>query len=198
MERRLFIAVKYSATTEFLSLLNKIQNEINHTASLKWVEWNNLHLTIQFLGNTSDSSMPIITNSVKVIANETNPFTVSIIGAGIFHSIQNPRVLWLGIEPTNHLFSIHQQLQKQFISGCNEQNDNRLLNQINENSKFTPHLPLGRFKKVNDTRKLKHIVEKYEQQTFDNWLINEIILFESILTPKGPIYRPLITSKFKQ
>ena len=56
---------------------------------------------------------------------------------------------------------------------------------------FNPHLTLARIKSVLDIENLRKLLLKYSGTTFQKVPVKEVILFESILRPEGPLYIPL-------
>jgi 2'-5' RNA ligase len=40
---------------------------------------------------------------------------------------------------------------------------------------------------------LKALVEKYRDKEIQKIIVDKVILYESILLPSGPVYKPLIT-----
>jgi len=56
---------------------------------------------------------------------------------------------------------------------------------------FRPHLTMARLKWINDKEKLKDLLETYKNEDFQEVKINEVIYYESILKPSGPVYKPI-------
>jgi 2'-5' RNA ligase len=59
-----------------------------------------------------------------------------------------------------------------------------------EDRPYRPHLTLGRIKSLKDTNTLKTALEKYKDKPIQQVNVEEVILYESILKPTGPIYKP--------
>jgi 2'-5' RNA ligase len=64
---------------------------------VRWVRLDGLHLTLRFLGPTTDDRLPGVVAAVDRLADGTTPFPIEIGGAGAFPSIGRPRILWLGV-----------------------------------------------------------------------------------------------------
>ena len=63
---------------------------------LRWVKKDNLHITLQFIGEVEPdkvSKLKELSSKIKFPA-----FTVNISSLGGFPYLNNPRVLWLGIK----------------------------------------------------------------------------------------------------
>ncbi len=67
-----------------------------------------------------------------------------------------------------------------------------------ENRAFKPHLTLARIKYLYDTRNFYNLVKSYCDLDIQPVSIEKIIFFESILLPKGPLYRPLKIASLKK
>jgi 2'-5' RNA ligase len=67
-------------------------------ATVKWVEAENLHLTLKFLGEVPEGQIAAITETLSAIAQATLPFTFAVKGVGGFPDLRRPRVLWVGVE----------------------------------------------------------------------------------------------------
>lgn len=69
---RMFIAIELPEGT--LELLAKIQNELKASgADVKWVEPQNIHLTLKFLGEVKEEKMEKIIHALKDTADNNAP-----------------------------------------------------------------------------------------------------------------------------
>ncbi len=64
----------------------------------RWVDVDNLHLTIRFLGETPPDLTPDVALAVRDAFPDPTAFEVVLAGAGAFPAARKPRALWLGIE----------------------------------------------------------------------------------------------------
>jgi RNA 2',3'-cyclic 3'-phosphodiesterase len=62
---------------------------------------------------------------------------------------------------------------------------------IPDHRKFKPHLTLGRIKYLKNKPKFFRLVESLKDKEFQKFSASQIILFESILLPQGPVYKPI-------
>jgi 2'-5' RNA ligase len=141
---------------------------------IKWVAYENLHITLKFLGEISDSMKEEI---IPVIAETVKPapqFAVQISGIGCFPGPRQPRVLWAGVvEGGDSMIAIAESLDRNLARfGC------RI-----EDKKFHPHLTFGRVK----TFCLVDEILKQELRT-DVFMADRITLYRSTLRPEGPKY----------
>jgi 2'-5' RNA ligase len=60
-----------------------------------------------------------------------------------------------------------------------------------DNKPLKPHLTLARIKQLNDRPVFDSILNDYKKYSFGSVEIDRIVLYESILTQQGPVYKPL-------
>lgn len=112
-QMRLFVAVNFpyeikKSIGSFIKDLRRIP------ADLKWVDAENLHLTVQFLGNVSEEQVPAVIESLNRSAAGACPFTLKLSGVGVFPSRENPRVFWAGAAgETAALLKLSRQVQSE-------------------------------------------------------------------------------------
>jgi 2'-5' RNA ligase len=177
---RIFIAVKVFPETAFASQINLLKRELA-TENIKWVDLVNIHVTLAFLGDTEEY---IIDEIRKMLLNKCTGYThfsFLIKGIGVFKSINDARVIWAGLDKFEEL----KLFQSIIISGLKEIGMNP------EERKFSPHITLGRIKDLKNRETLKHLVGNYSNHEFQKVLIEEVILYKSILNQTGPVYKPL-------
>jgi 2'-5' RNA ligase len=109
-------------------------------------------------------------------------FEVKMKGTGVFRNYSDPRIIWTGIEYSDRL----QQLNKIILTGLKN------LDIEPDDKPFNPHLTLGRIKHLNDKDSFKTMIQQYQNKDIQAVPVNEVILYESILLPAGPIYKPII------
>ncbi|MGC8948256.1 MAG: RNA 2',3'-cyclic phosphodiesterase [Thermoprotei archaeon] len=173
---RCFIAVDVK-DENVLNKIIRIQNLLPN-GSLKLVEKENMHFTLRFLGEIEQSLVETIRNSLKSVS--FNPFNIHLKGVGAFPSFHKPRVVWIGVsEGAENLMKLHSTI-------------NEILKNLHirlEEEEFTPHLTIARVKYPN--RELPHILNELKDEDFGQIIVKAFQFKQSILTPKGPIYKDL-------
>ena len=66
-----------------------------------------------------------------------------------------------------------------------------------EERKFLPHLTVGRIKLLENKQALQQIIETFHEQVLHEFVVPEVIYYESILRKEGPEYIPLGKYKLK-
>lgn len=64
---------------------------------LRWTRITGIHLTLRFLGETSEEQQQELATGLAAIAQEWPPLALRVGQLGGFPGIQRPRVVWLGI-----------------------------------------------------------------------------------------------------
>ncbi len=107
---------------------------------------------------------------------------LTVTGAGAFPSVKSPRVIWLGLGgDLIPLTQFYHRLEKAFAA----------LGYPPENRAFSPHLTLGRVKSPEGRFRLTKILESLPAMDWPPFPVQEIILFQSVLSPRGSTYTPL-------
>jgi 2'-5' RNA ligase len=145
----------------------------------KWVQAENLHLTLVFLGATDDALVPGIGAAIATVAARHPPVSLHVAGAGGFGSARKPRVLWLGIAgEVQALGRIQQELEEALAP----------FGHVPEKRDFRPHLTLARARDPRGEPDLAAAVAALADDDLGDARIDRLILFRSDLSPKGPRY----------
>ncbi len=103
---RLFIAV--AADAEVQAAAASVVLRLRRVpADYRWVDPRDMHVTLRFLSETPEDKLPEIEALMRRCAAQTAPFELAYGGVGAFDSMEDPRVVWLGLEdgtaPMGHL-----------------------------------------------------------------------------------------------
>jgi 2'-5' RNA ligase len=162
-------------------------------ADVRWVPPGNIHITLKFFGNLPDAEVPPIIAAARQAASQQAasqqaPLSLQVLGAGAFPSSRSPRVVWLGLGgdllPLSQFFH---RLEKAFAQ----------LGYPPEGRAFNPHLTLGRVRSPEGRAQLSRAIEKLVVD-WPPFQVREIILYQSVLSPKGSTYTPLEVIKFSE
>ncbi len=178
--KRVFIAVKVDPDAELLRMISTLKSVLA-TENIRWVDPVNIHLTMAFLGDTEDEKIKILAGMLKDKCSGFHEFDFMLSGAGVFKNYRDPRIIWAGIKSPEKLYALENKIAEGLKS----------TGFLIEERQFKPHLTIGRVKSVRDTENLKNILERYRDIEFQKVEVKEVILYESILTLTGPIYKPL-------
>lgn len=140
-----------------------------------------MHVTLKFLGDTEEDSMSEIIRHLEKSVLGFAPFEVKIIGTGAFPNKRNPRVFWAGLEDGGILGR---------IAGSIDENLSAM-GFARESRPFTPHVTIARVKAPYGLEKATKILEEFERTQFGTYLVKDIRLKKSTLTPNGSIYEDI-------
>ena len=178
--RRTLIAIKIEPGNRLLQAYTKLQNELKNE-KIKWVDRDNFHVTLFFLGDTDEEKISQVRLSLAGLAPAFEAFDINLYGMGVFKNMQKPRVLWAGIQDFEPLQRIKQSVDQKMSQ----------LGYTPDKREFRPHLTLARIKWIEDKNKLEHLLLEYEQQQWQKTRISELIYYESTLKQSGPVYTPI-------
>lgn len=172
---RLFIAITFSP--ELNSRLVAFQEELRHCqADVKWVEKENFHLTLKFLGEVQPEKARKLGAALERGTKGVGEIWLQFQGTGVFPSWARPRIIWVGITTNPALLQLYQRLEQELSS----------LDFSPE--PFTPHLTLGRLRSSRNWPALQKKLLARQLEFWGEELVDKIVLMESHLTPKGPRY----------
>lgn len=159
----------------------KVQKELALPETrIKFVEPNNLHLTLKFLGDIDESIVPELQKAAEKIPFE--PFTLELQGVGCLPSFSYINAIYIGIiqgfEPLKTLATKLEQICAPF-------------NVKKERRSFKAHLTIGRLKRTNNKALLVEKIRTMEHHVFGTTTITKFKLKKSVLTQQGPRYSTL-------
>ena len=167
------------ALSELVGKLQKL------CTGVKWVEKENMHLTLRFFGALTDEQVEAATQCMKDLSLLKTAFKARLGTVGAFPSPSRARVIWVGVdEGKERLVDIATTLEEAFVKAGLGQAD----------KPFSPHLTVGR---VRVPQRNPELEEAIRTLTFSQgeFIINALTLTKSELTPRGPIYSPLTVAE---
>ena len=172
---RTFVAIEIN-NQEILDNITKFQKDTNIDAKAILPE--QIHFTLQFIGEIDGISKEKIVNAVNRI--EFSKFEITLQGIGAFPRTKSPRVIWVGVN----------EVGGELISALASQVHTKLSELGFKNDKpFKPHITVFRVKnKIND---VTDELMKFNSKIFGTQLVSQIKLKKSTLTSNGPIYEDL-------
>ena len=172
MTRRLFVALSPPPR-----VADALLDMMEGVAGARWQDADNLHLTLRFIGEADRHLEHDLVTALSDI--RVQPFTLSLAGVGQFSGRHRPRAIWADMERSEPLHDLQWQVEcAARRAGCPA-----------ETRRFTPHVTLGRLNSgsgpIGDWLKANGDFRAPE------WPVSSFSLYESDLTPNGPIYTQL-------
>jgi 2'-5' RNA ligase len=181
---RVFIAIQLP---EYVKLCaRRVREQLRPSgADIKWVEDDNYHITLKFLGEVDQKEIVGISQELAKAAQEIKAFNLALSQPGAFPNFKQPRVLFLGL--SGQLGPARELGQKidGGLQGMGFKPDHR--------RHF--HLTLGRFRSHRKLPDLLSILDNLSPIDNRPFPVREFYLMESRLSRKGPEY--LILDRMK-
>jgi len=155
----------------------------------KWTIKDNLHITLEFLGDLTDEEIGEVCVSVKEIAEKHKSFSLDI--SQILYGPPKklpPKMIWAEGEKSKELSALRQDLENSLTKS---------IRFIPENRTFAPHITLARIKEWEWKR-----IEPEERPEINEkvdlfFAVESIEVMESELKRGGPIYTILESHNLK-
>jgi len=154
---------------------------------IKFVEKENLHFNLKFFRYIEPGKIDKLKENLEKITTQFEPFEIGISGIGAFPSKNYVRVFWLGVKQGYHTFKSLTEMMGKSIESLG----------FEKESRFVPHLTLGRVKSGRNKTELLVLLRKLEKVEVGKMKIDKIILFQSKLSPRGPVYEEVFNINLK-
>jgi 2'-5' RNA ligase len=142
-----------------------------------WVPEENLHLTLNFIGEVQESSFDDIAAALS--GTGVPVFDVVVKGMGHFEHAHKPTMLWAGVEANPQLTHLHDRIASSL----------RRVGIKVDNRQFQPHIMLARF---DDHVAPEHVAGFLRANSLFRapaFTVEQFVLFSSVLGHAGPKYR---------
>jgi 2'-5' RNA ligase len=178
---RLFagIPIVDDARREIVTLLGGLRDS---GWPVRWVHEEGLHLTLKFYGEVAAERLEVIEEAVRFAGQGTGPLALRLQDLGAFPSAARPRILWIGIEAPPALALMQDRLER----------GGEGIGFPPEGTPFQPHVTLGRVREGHRSppHGLEDFGNTYARASFVG---GELVLYESMLTTRGPRYERRLT-----
>ena len=152
-------------------------------AKVKWVNPQQLHWTLKFLGDVELREIPEVCDAVARSVAHLKPFDVEARGAGAFPDPRRPRTIWLGVgNGSEGMVELHSAVEQGL----------KPLGYRPEGRKFRPHVTIGRVRhSPSGIPELGRLVTEHADFDAGVCTVFEVVVFSSELGRDGPTYDPL-------
>lgn len=183
--KRLFIGIPIESETVLkMTAIWRNDQVLNHHV-VKWVNPENWHVTLIFLGDTPESSVSLLQQLIEESFSKAGFFGTELKGIGVFPSSHNPKVLWLGLEDIQSLMPFYNRLAEMLHT----------YGFVLDSKPLKPHLSLARVKNPDHNSAFDLFLRQYQSHLFGSIGIYRVVLYESTLTTNGPVYKPLFVKE---
>jgi 2'-5' RNA ligase len=150
------------------------------TDDVRWVEPENMHFTLKFLGNVRAHDTVELCEAVEVAVARLRPFELAIQGLGAFPALGRPRTIWIGTgDGSEALTEVFDRVEEAVVE----------LGYRPEPRRFTAHLTIGRVRRRTD--RLGRLVDELDtlkEEAFGSTGVGAVTVFSSRLGEDGPVY----------
>lgn len=181
---RLFVA--WLLDDSIVAALSRVQKKLaNSCDGVRWVNPQQLHLSVKFLGDVPDSDVTQVTEAVVRGAAKCKPFTTSICGCGCFPPHGPVRIVWIGAEESTGTML---QSAKEIIDALEE------VGFEPERREWLPHITIGRVRDDRSHGCIRSAIEEHSFETLDQ-SVQSVSVMSSVLSAQGPTYTALHTAE---
>jgi len=145
----------------------------------RWVKPHQLHITLRFMGDTPEETVPAIVERLAQV--RLAPFTLTLGHAGTFPSERKARVLWLRLDPALPLRELASNIDRALSPDGSAA--------LRE---FSPHLTLARLKERPDAGLRRFLVEHADDRG-PSWKVDCFRLYRSMLHANGAVHDTIAT-----
>jgi len=140
-----------------------------------------IHLTLAFFPHVEAASTAALRE--RLIAISFRAFFLPLTGLGTFSQRGQPHVLWAGVGNAHpHLFQLHKRVNEAALA-CRLPIDERA---------WTPHITIARARGISAAL-MKSFLKQHRDFDAGMFRVDAFHLYESTLTPAGPVHRRDLT-----
>lgn len=183
--KRLFIGIPIESPKSVQQVEVWKRNSHLNRNVLNWTIPENWHITLFFLGSTEESAVAVLQQLIDESFSKIQACQTELHGVGVFPNMNNPKVLWLGLDDLQPLMPAYSHLGELL-----QQNGFSF-----DQKPLKPHLTIARVKRADNPSAFESLLAEYQEIAFDQVNMDKVVLFESITTPAGPIYKPLFEKR---
>lgn len=181
---RLFVAIELCKSVR--AALAEAQAALRPQCDcVRWVLPELLHLTVKFLGEVPDRDVAKVAEAVARAAADATPFDMEIAGCGCFPPRGPVRIVWAGVREESGALL-------QCVEGVEDELEP--LGFARERRRFSSHITIGRVREDRSAGRVRSEVEAYSLRLMEQPVL-AVTLMSSVLSPKGPTYTPVSTTK---
>ena len=177
---RLFAALHLPETYQerLAALTERLSKRLD--SRITWTRPGNWHLTLKFLGETDPETAERVLGALAAVRFES--FSLLAGGGGFFPGPLKPRVIWVGLrQGASEAAALARDVERVLVP----------LGFPPEKREFRPHLTIGRVKRHRKDP-WKDVEAELQEVLWPEALVEAFTLYKSTLTPKGPVYQPLL------
>lgn len=143
---------------------------------VRWVDEENLHLTLRFIGEVDEAQAEDIVEALDRV--QVPPFRIVLDGLGTFGAGARLRAVWVAVQPSPELDALHRKIERAVVRAGLPA----------EGRRFVPHVTLARLGSVAAREKLGPFIAYNAAFRSRPIRVSGFTLFQSFLTGEGADY----------
>lgn len=175
MTIRSFIALPI--THETANELGDVSAKMSYqdkSSAVRWVDQENYHITLAFLGDQQQTDLELLAEQLDYSIQQ-HQFLLGLSHPQPFPETR-PKLLAAMADKNQDIVSLHQQVSSAI----------KLSDLTIDRRKFIPHVTLGRYRHSKNS-----YAGKIPMNLSFETLVEEVVLYESVLTTAGAEYEPI-------
>ena len=174
---RAFVALPLApAVREELARATSLLRALSWADPVRWVPAGNLHLTLRFLGDAAEASIPRLLAALRARLASLDSFCCELDGLFLFPSASHPRVVAVRVSAEPHLLELARCVEAAVVGAGFEK----------ESRRFRAHVTLGRFRRPDRRRR------EFDAELAALRLeVREVVLYRSVPAQRGTRYSEL-------
>jgi 2'-5' RNA ligase len=188
---RTFIAaeIPLSIQTSIKQQVDGLRNRVGNS-SVRWVPVQNMHLTLKFLGNISQTDVGILTGILRSEVESRPAFDITVGGLGSFPNSKRAHVLFIEIQAPTALVTLQREIESACVRASYK----------SESRPFSPHLTIGRVRRgipSSERTKIHKTLDETKIDSLGTARVDSIHLFKSELKSSGAVYTKLFSAPLR-
>jgi RNA 2',3'-cyclic 3'-phosphodiesterase len=172
---RLFLAlpIPKEITHRLMHLQQRVAAKI---PGARWASPDSFHVTLKFLGNTPEASLPAIRE--RLLQVRATPFDVEVGGLGLF---LRPGIFYASVQAHRQLKSLAHKIEETM----------QICGFAPEDKEYRPHITIARFRGRPAEKALTVLTRENPKRIFGSFHADAFLLYRSVPSPQGSHYEVL-------
>jgi RNA 2',3'-cyclic 3'-phosphodiesterase len=176
---RLFVAIEVPEPPR-RDLRRRVNGLRDRLPRARWVDLENLHLTLLFLGETAEPDVPALAAKLREAFARCPPLDLRLSAGGTFPPGRPARVAWVGVDGPEELMTLQEEVTRAAVETLGFEPEKR---------PYHPHVTLARCQDPWRREAIDKLKNALTGPIGPPFTADHGVLFESKLSPKGARYR---------
>lgn len=185
--KRTFIAIKVSPDAGLKRQIRELKDKLNNE-KLYWLREQDLHLTVYFVGNTSEEQEEMLKELLKRFSQSASPFCISISSLGYFKRKGKVKIFYADVAESPEL--------EEFVAKFRQELTG-LGFKVGEHP-FKAHITLARVRHMSDPDTFEKLISESGHEVSQEVIVDGLCFYQSLLSAEGSIYEPIENFSLQQ